>query len=275
MDPLAKLSPPAPQAGEQALGFFLTWGRGGDPAAAHERALLLAKGLAGPEAPGEASAGHHPAEGRAQQGVSRPGRSLPRRPARREGPPDLLDRLLAVGLVDAEGAGGADAVAVQEDHDLPDRLLLGPGGGDLLQPHLADAFHRQELLGVVSMAPKTAVPNLSTSRRASLGAMPLTMPLPRYLAMPSAVSGWLVFSTSARNCWPWVGSTAHRPSASTHSPSWTSDAVPTTVRRSRCPFTCKRSTTKPFSALWKVTRSIRPVRCSRSEPAAVRTAEGF
>ena len=42
------------------------------------------------------------------------------------------------------------------------------------------------------MASKTAAPNLSTSRWAGLGPMPLTMPLPRYLAMPSAVSGWLV-----------------------------------------------------------------------------------
>ena len=35
-----------------------------------------------------------------------------------------LDGVLAVGLVDADGPGGADAVAVQEDHDRPHGLLL-------------------------------------------------------------------------------------------------------------------------------------------------------
>ena len=93
----------------------------------------------------------------------------------------------------------------------------------------------------------------------------------RFERHASAVSGQLVFSTTARNCWPCCGLTAHRPrpSGSSHSPSCTSDAVPTTVRRSRCPFTCTRSTAKPVSALWKVTRSIRPDRCSRSVPAGM------
>ena len=35
----------------------------------------------------------------------------------------------------------ADAVAVQEHHDLADDLLLGPGIGDPLRPHLPDAAH--------------------------------------------------------------------------------------------------------------------------------------
>ena len=35
----------------------------------------------------------------------------------------------------------ADAVAVQEHHDLADDLLLGPGIGDPLRPHLPDAGH--------------------------------------------------------------------------------------------------------------------------------------
>ena len=39
---------------------------------------------------------------------------------------DLLDRLVPVRLVDAKGPAGADAVAVQKDHDLPDHLLLVP-----------------------------------------------------------------------------------------------------------------------------------------------------
>ena len=39
---------------------------------------------------------------------------------------DQLNRVGAVGLVDAHRARGADAVAVQEQHDLADHLLLGP-----------------------------------------------------------------------------------------------------------------------------------------------------
>ena len=35
----------------------------------------------------------------------------------------------------------ADAVAVQEHHNLADHLLLGPGIGDPLRPHLPDAGH--------------------------------------------------------------------------------------------------------------------------------------
>ena len=35
----------------------------------------------------------------------------------------------------------ADAVAVQEHHDLANNLLLGPGIGDPLRPHPADAGH--------------------------------------------------------------------------------------------------------------------------------------
>ena len=39
-----------------------------------------------------------------------------------------LDGVGAVGLEDPHCPGRADAVAVQEDHDLPHRLLFGPGG---------------------------------------------------------------------------------------------------------------------------------------------------
>ena len=46
-------------------------------------------------------------------------------------------------------------------------------------------------------------------------------------------------------------------------------AAPITVTRSRCPRTLTRSTQKPVSGLWKVTRSTRPARASRSATAAV------
>ena len=52
-----------------------------------------------------------------------------------------LDGIAAVGLVDPNRTGGADAMAVQEDHDLAHDLLLGPGVGDALGAHRADAGH--------------------------------------------------------------------------------------------------------------------------------------
>src|SRR5215472_11719074 len=45
----------------------------------------------------------------------------------------------AVGLVDAHCARRADAIAVQEQHDLPDDLLLSPAGDDPLRTLGADA----------------------------------------------------------------------------------------------------------------------------------------
>ena len=42
----------------------------------------------------------------------------------------------------------ADAVAVQEHHDLADHLLLGPGIGDPLRPHLPDAGHLAQPFGL-------------------------------------------------------------------------------------------------------------------------------
>jgi hypothetical protein len=54
---------------------------------------------------------------------------------------DELDRVGAVSLVDAHRARGADAIAVQEQHDLADYLLLGPAGNDALRPLPADPGH--------------------------------------------------------------------------------------------------------------------------------------
>jgi hypothetical protein len=41
---------------------------------------------------------------------------------------------------------GADAVAVQEDHDLADDLLFGPGIGDALGANLANPSHLSQAL---------------------------------------------------------------------------------------------------------------------------------
>src|SRR5438132_2973424 len=54
---------------------------------------------------------------------------------------DELDGLGAVSLVDAHRARGADAVAVQEQHDLADDLLLGPTANNALRPLRADPGH--------------------------------------------------------------------------------------------------------------------------------------
>jgi hypothetical protein len=67
---------------------------------------------------------------------------------------------------------------------------------------------------------------------------------------------------AARNCRPWVRSFTHAPEALTNSPAAARAAWPTTVARSRRPRTFTRSTQKPVSALWKVTRSTRPDRTS-------------
>ena len=45
-----------------------------------------------------------------------------------------------------------------------------------------------------------------------------------------------------------------------HSPAAIVAEWPTTVTKSRCPRALVRRTQKPFSALWKVTRSTRPAR---------------
>ena len=54
---------------------------------------------------------------------------------------DQLNRIGAIGLVDAHRARGADAVAVQEQHDLADHLLLGPAPDDPLGTLRADPGH--------------------------------------------------------------------------------------------------------------------------------------
>ena len=59
-----------------------------------------------------------------------------------------LDGIGAVGLEDAHRPCGADAMAVQEDHDLAHDLLLGPGAGDALGAHRADAGHLAQAIGL-------------------------------------------------------------------------------------------------------------------------------
>ena len=59
-----------------------------------------------------------------------------------------LDRIGAVGLEDAHRSRRADAMLMQEDHDLADHLLIRPGRGDLGRAHRADALDLPKPLGV-------------------------------------------------------------------------------------------------------------------------------
>ena len=59
-----------------------------------------------------------------------------------------LHGVRAVGLEDANRSGGADPIAVKEDHDLPDDLLLGPGVRDALSPNRADARDLAKPIGL-------------------------------------------------------------------------------------------------------------------------------
>src|SRR5437867_964803 len=92
--------------------------------------------------------------------------------------------------------------------------------------------------------------------------MPRIIPEPRYFSMPSIDVGADVRRKRALNCWPWVGSLTHSPDAVIHSPAAMTAAWPMTVTRSRWPRAFARNTQKPFSLLWKVTRSTRPARTS-------------
>src|SRR5215475_12074321 len=88
------------------------------------------------------------------------------------------------------------------------------------------------------------------------------MPDDRYLSMPSAELGGDARKNRALNCWPCVRSLTHSPEAVIHSPAEIVAAWPTTVTTSRWPRALARSTQKPFSALWYVTRSTRPANTS-------------
>src|SRR3954453_21458989 len=93
--------------------------------------------------------------------------------------------------------------------------------------------------------------------------MPLTMPEPRYFSIPSAVVGGAALRNAALNWSPCVRSLTQVPLAWTNSPALIAAAAPTTVARSRWPRTLTRSTQKPVSGLWNVTRSTSPASASR------------
>src|ERR1700687_398020 len=71
---------------------------------------------------------------------------------------------------------------------------------------------------------------------------------------------------SVNCCSPCSLSLTHQPSAASHSPAVTEGNDPTTVVSSRCPCVVRGSTQKPFSSLWKVTRSMTPEISSVASP---------
>src|SRR5271170_7547114 len=92
--------------------------------------------------------------------------------------------------------------------------------------------------------------------------MPRIIPEPRYFSIPSIELGAEVLRNRALNCWPWARSLIHSPDSVIHSPAEIIAAWPTTVTKSRWPRAFALRTQKPFSALWKVTRSTRPASTS-------------
>jgi hypothetical protein len=93
----------------------------------------------------------------------------------------LGDRLVAIGPVDADGPRGADAMGLQEHHDLADGILLGPSRNDPLLAFLADAFQGFQRFGtVLDDLEHGGFPKALTNFRAKCGPMPFTIPEPRY-----------------------------------------------------------------------------------------------
>ena len=80
--------------------------------------------------------------------------------------------------------------------------------------------------------------------------------------MPSTVVGAVALRNEALNWTPCVRSLIQEPLAWTNSPAEIIAAWPTRVMRSRWPRALTRSTQKPFSELWNVTRSTSPANTS-------------
>ena len=176
--------------------------------------------------------------------------------------PNLLNRLIPIGLVDAYRPAGADAVAVEEQHDLADLLSLLPCLRDPLPALGADPIYRFQFGGAVfdhgeNIGSKAPHQLLGENRADALDQAAAEVPLD-----PFGVVGGTVFRVVALNCSPCSLSLTHQPSALSHSPALTDGREPTTVTSSRCPRAFTRRTQKPLSSLWKVTRSINPEICS-------------
>src|SRR5918911_3952886 len=86
--------------------------------------------------------------------------------------------------------------------------------------------------------------------------------------MPSTPVGGVAVRWTALSWSPCVRSVTQLPLACTCSPALMTAQWPTTVTSSRRPRTFTRSTAKPFSGLWYVTRSTKPLTCSVATPGS-------
>lgn len=86
---------------------------------------------------------------------------------------DLDDGLFAVGLVYPYRPPCSDSVGLEKDHDLPDELLLGLGGGDLLHPFPADAREIQEPFWLGFGDGENILPECLDKHLGEMGADPL------------------------------------------------------------------------------------------------------
>jgi hypothetical protein len=74
-----------------------------------------------------------------------------------------LDGVGTIGLEDPHRPGRADTVAMQEDHDFSDRLLLGPGARMLAARTGPMPSTSRSRSGVASMTSNTLSPKARTS----------------------------------------------------------------------------------------------------------------
>ena len=74
-----------------------------------------------------------------------------------------LDGVGPINLENPYRSRSADAVAVQEHHDLADRLLLGPGGDDASSANRPDAVNLAKPVRVASMKSNAFSPKARTS----------------------------------------------------------------------------------------------------------------
>ncbi len=91
---------------------------------------------------------------------------------------DLLG-FLAILLIDLGGEARRDIVALQEEHDLADILLLRPALEDQVTLMDADAGASVSRFGSNSSTASVCSPNVSTMRSAVFGPIPLMTPEPR------------------------------------------------------------------------------------------------
>src|SRR6266702_146340 len=74
-----------------------------------------------------------------------------------------LDGVGTIGLENPYRSRRADTVAVEEDHDFPHRLLLGPGGKDAGSANRPDASTSRSRSGVASITSNTFSPKARRS----------------------------------------------------------------------------------------------------------------